>query len=336
MRDRLAAILRSDGIDRPDETLTAFLSDPRGTAEALRPRIVAARLARGEEHLARGEVALALGAFDGVLAVEPRHPGVLAHLAVVARSDRRRRLLLRAGAVLAVLGVAGLATYGLARLAEQGRRSPAAPEPAATIPAPEASVAVLPAQPPPAAIGEPRTRPVVPEGPGPGPARPVAARKAPPPVPFTVHVRPYAQRALLDGVEVASDEQRVVYSLGPGSHRLRIEHPCCEPFEREIDAASAERLGELKVPLTPRAASLRIAGDPATRVYVGGKLLGTAAESQREPFRVRVPPDGPNPYEGELELLLEAPGRRPAGATVRVRAGQEISVPAILTEEPPR
>jgi serine/threonine-protein kinase len=169
-----------------------------------------------------------------------------------------------------------------------------------------------------------------------GQPRPIAARKAPAPVSFTVHVRPYAQRALLDGAEVATDEQRVVFSIGPGVHRLRIEHPCCEPFDREIDAASAERIGELKVPLVPRAASLRIGGDPATRVYVGGKFLGTAADSQRDPFRVRVPPDGPNPYEGEVDLLLEAPGRRASGATVRVRAGQEITVPAVLTEETSR
>jgi serine/threonine-protein kinase len=168
------------------------------------------------------------------------------------------------------------------------------------------------------------------------PGRPPVARKGLAIVPFTVHVRPYAQRALLDGVEVASDEQRVVFSLAPGAHRLRIEHPCCEPFEREVDAASAQRLGELKVPLVPRPASLRIGGDPATRVYVDGKLLGSAGDSQREPFRVRVPSDGPSPYEGEVGLRLEAPGGRAASATVRVRAGQQITVPAVLTQDPPR
>ena len=98
VRDRLAAILRADGIDRPEETLTAFLANPRATAEALRPRLVETRLRQGEEHLARGEVAKALGAFDGVLAMEPRHPAVLAHLESVARSGKRRRLLRRAAA----------------------------------------------------------------------------------------------------------------------------------------------------------------------------------------------------------------------------------------------
>ena len=51
---------------------------------------------------------------------------------------------------------------------------------------------------------------------------------------MAVLVRPYAQRALLDGVEVASGAQRVVFTLAPGrAHRVEIEHACCEPFVRE-------------------------------------------------------------------------------------------------------
>ena len=339
VRDGLASILRDDGIDRPDETLAAFLADPLGTGEALRPRIVEARLRRGEEHLARGEVALALGAFDGVLAIEPRHPAVLARLDEVARSDRRRRLLRRGAAALGVLVAAALAALGVARLRESAPAS--VPAPAVASPGPPdgaASPAAPPVVGPPAGAAAP-----APAGPAPAaarapaePSRPVAARRGSAPVPFTVHVRPYAQRALLDGVEVASDEQRVVFSLAPGSHRLRIEHPCCEPYERELDAASAELIGELKVPLVARPASLRVGGEPATRVYVDGKLLGSASESQREPFRVRVPSDGPNPYEGEVSLRLETPDGRAASATVRVRAGQQVTVPAVLMEDPSR
>ena len=155
VRDALAAILRDDGIDRPDETLTAFLADRRGTAEALRPRIVAARLRRGEEHLARGEVALALGSFDGVLAIEPRHPAVLARLAEVARSDRRRRLLRRGAVGLGVLVVAVLAVMGIARIPESVPVAAGGPAPALT------------AQPGPAAAApavQPEGRPVAEPG----------------------------------------------------------------------------------------------------------------------------------------------------------------------------
>ncbi|MCX5729929.1 MAG: serine/threonine-protein kinase, partial [Deltaproteobacteria bacterium] len=66
VRDQLVSALRDDGIDRPQETLLEFLSDPSASAAALRPRLVETRLRRGEGHLARGEMALALDAFDGV------------------------------------------------------------------------------------------------------------------------------------------------------------------------------------------------------------------------------------------------------------------------------
>ena len=342
VRDGLAAILRDDGIDRPEETLAAFLADPRGTAQALRPRIVEARRRRGEEHLARGEVALALGAFDGVLAIEPRHPAVLARLDEVARSDRRRSWLRRGAAGLVVLVAAALAVLGVGGIRESspagGAEPTAASSPGTADPTAPAAAPAPIVEPPAGAAASVPAGPVsgAARAPADEPSRAVAARKGPVPVPFTVHVRPYAQRALLDGVEVATDEQRVVFSLAPGGHRLRIEHPCCEPYDRELDAATAERIGELKVPLVPRPASLRVGGEPATRVYVDGKLLGSAGDSQREPFRVRVPTDGPNPYEGEVSLRLEAPGERAASATVRVRAGQQVTVPAVLTEDPPR
>ncbi len=338
VRDQLAALLRADGIDRPDEALAAFLSDPQGTPAVLRPRIVEARLRRGEAHLERGEVAQALGDFDGVLAIEPRHPRVLALLDDVARSDRRRKVVRRSAvALLAVLAVFGV-VVGVDHIRRSAPAQAAAPEasaPTRTDPAP--SSAGTGTVPDPTVATPAREVPTAaPRGTAEAP-RPTAPRKpAPPPVTLAIQVRPYAQRALLDGVEVATGQQRVVLALPPGVHRLRLEHPCCEPYEREIDTASAQQLGELKVPLVPRPASLRVGGDPSTRVFVEGRLLGTAGESQRESFRVRVPTDGPNPYEGEVDLRLESPGRRAASATVRVRAGQEITVPAVLTEESPR
>ena len=99
VRDALAAILRDDGIDRPDETLTAFLADPQGTAEALRPRIVEARLRRGEEHLARGEIgARPRLPSTGSWPSNPDIPPCSRSSTRWRRSDRRRRLL-RRGAV---------------------------------------------------------------------------------------------------------------------------------------------------------------------------------------------------------------------------------------------
>jgi len=154
-------------------------------------------------------------------------------------------------------------------------------------------------------------------------------------VDLAVHVRPYAQRALLDGVEVARGEQRVVFSLSPGRHRIRFEHECCASYEREIDARDAAQMPELKVPLEPRPARLRVEGDPATRIYLGDQLLGTAGDSQRSPLLLKVPPSAENPYEGQVELRLEAEGQAPWVAPVKVRAGGEITVAAARTEGAP-
>ena len=151
-------------------------------------------------------------------------------------------------------------------------------------------------------------------------------RPASPTVELAIHVRPYAQRALLDGVEVARGEQRVVFAIPAGRHLVRVEHECCAPYVREIDAREAARLGEIKVPLEPRPARLRVEGDPSTRVYAGATLLGTAGDSQRAPLLLPVPSGSGNPYEGTVELRLEVEGRPPYAAPIRVRAGGDVTV----------
>jgi serine/threonine-protein kinase len=152
---------------------------------------------------------------------------------------------------------------------------------------------------------------------------------------LSVYVRPYAQRALLDGVEVARGEQLVRFELGEGTHTIQIEHACCAPFVRQITAEEAARQGELRVPLEPRPARLRVEGDPATRVYVEGRLVGTAGDSQRVPFSVAVPGGGDNPYEAQAAIVLEVEGAPARSLTVKLRAGGEVTVAAPQPEERP-
>jgi serine/threonine-protein kinase len=170
-----------------------------------------------------------------------------------------------------------------------------------------------------------------------GQAARAPVKAARPPATVAVHVRPYAQRALLDGVEVARGAQRVVFELEPGrAHHLQIEHACCSPFVR--DFAADEELPaelELKASLLPRPALLRVQADPGARVIVGGRVLGTAAESQQAPFPVPVPPGGDSPYEGQIEVRIEAEGRPPFATTARLRAGGELTVVAPAAEEAP-
>jgi serine/threonine-protein kinase len=151
-----------------------------------------------------------------------------------------------------------------------------------------------------------------------------------------VHVRPYAQRALLDGVEVASGDQQVRFELAPGRpHQLRIEHACCQPFQRELTVEEVAAGGELRVPLVPRPARLRVDGDPATLVSVDGRLVGTAGDSQRSPLAIAIPPGGDNPYEASARIDLAAPGGAAQAVMVKLRAGAELVVAATHPEGTP-
>jgi serine/threonine-protein kinase len=165
-------------------------------------------------------------------------------------------------------------------------------------------------------------------GPAPLPAG-AAPRPAAPPAPPTalaVYVRPYAQRALLDGVEVARDEQvvRVAVPHG-GQHELRIEHGCCTPFVRSLTAEEAAAAGELRVPLAPRPARLRVDGDPALRVFLEDRLVGTAGDSQRSPFVIPIPEGGASPYEARSRIRLDLAGAS-SEVQVTLRAGESLTV----------
>jgi serine/threonine-protein kinase len=149
-------------------------------------------------------------------------------------------------------------------------------------------------------------------------------------------VRPYAQRALLDGVEVARDEQLVAVPIPPGQHELRVEHACCATFVRQITQEDAAATGELRVPLEPRPARLRVDGDPTTTVFVDGQPAGSAGDSQRSPILVPVPPGGASAYEGIAHVRLELAGAVPTEVSVRVRAGESFTVAAPQLPPEPR
>jgi serine/threonine-protein kinase len=140
---------------------------------------------------------------------------------------------------------------------------------------------------------------------------------------------------LLDGVEVARGQQQLLFTLSPGAHILQIEHACCVPFVKSITAEEASRQRELRVPLEPRPARLRVDGNPATRVFVDGKPYGTAGESQRNPFAVPLPADGENPYEAAARIGLQVEGGPSREVLVHLRAGAEVTVAAPESEVTP-
>jgi serine/threonine-protein kinase len=182
-------------------------------------------------------------------------------------------------------------------------------------------------------LSEPAPAPV--PAPGRGPAGPAPGRAAGRPASLDVHVRPYAQRALLDSDEVASGVQVVHFSIPPGRpHLIQIEHPCCFPYIKAVTAEEAARIGELRVPLEPRPARLRVEGPGGTKVLLDGKLLGTAADSQRAPFDVALP-RGESPYEGAVRLELVPTDGPTRGLSIKLKAGADVVVAAPAEERTP-
>ncbi|BDG07654.1 serine/threonine-protein kinase [Anaeromyxobacter paludicola] len=329
LRAELDGLLAQAGLGEPPEELAAFLADPGAYKAALPARLAAGYRTAGEAALAAGDRAGALSAFDQVLAVAPGDPAVLAHLARLTRGARLRRGATLATAGLLLVCSVAAAAIGVRSIREERRRradaAVSARRPAALLPAPPAARSA-PAQ----AGGAP-----APAAPPPEPESATARRSAPRPVELSLQVRPYAQRALLDGVEVAQGAQRITLQLSPGQrHRVQVDHACCFPFVKDLEPAPGSPRIELRVPLEPRPASLRVEGDPAARVFLDGRLLGTAGESQRAPFAV-LPPAGESPYEGVAQLRIERDGREPWRTALKIRAAGEISVAAPALEPTP-
>jgi serine/threonine-protein kinase len=328
VRDALDRILLEVGIERPAEALIAFLRDPAAYRAAFPPRAVEALSALAAEAERSGATARALRHYSRILAIEPENREVPARIARLARRARARRVAAVAG--VATLGLAVTSGAVAALLWALANRPAPPPAGVAEAPPPQAASS-------PAGEGAPLA-PATGSGPGTAGRRPVPARPRPPApggAVLSLLVRPYAQRALLDGVEVAREEQNVSVSLGPGSHVLQIEHACCQPFVRTVTAEEARRLGELRVSLEPRPARLRVEGPPATRVYAQGRLLGTAGDSQRAPFPVSLPSGGDSPYEAQVEIRLEPLSEPPRTVAVRLRAGTDVVVAAPRTEVSP-
>jgi tRNA A-37 threonylcarbamoyl transferase component Bud32 len=320
IRDGLDRVLAQVGIERPEESLQAFLRDPAAFKAAFPAKATATLIALGDGALAEGAAARALAFYDRVLGLDPDNAEVRQKLARLSRRRAwRRRLSLAAGALATAVALAGAFSL-LSRVAPRGRVE--APAVAALVDAapaqPGGGVAAPSAEPPTAADAAP-----------PAPASAAAApHPAPHPVVLAVHVRPYAQRALLDGVEIARGEQIIRFAIAPGKvHVMQVEHACCAPFVRQITAEEAARLGELRVPLEPRPARLRVDGDVATRVFVEGELLGTAGDSQRSPLKVAVPQGGATPYEATALVALELAKGSRREVRVTLRAGVETIVP---------
>jgi len=332
VREAIDGILAEVGIDRPEEALDAFLRDPAAFKGAFLARALPALRARAEEALGAERDARAVAALHRILVLSPGDADARRRLDGLTRSARLRRWALVAAGTAAILAllVGALALARRIPAAPAAGHDPAAADPPAPPASPASAGLPAPLAPPPASErtwGSPEAPPAS------SPARREPLRAAP--STLEIHVRPYAQRALLDSVEVATGVQVVRFRLRPGApHQVQIEHPCCFPYVKEFTAEEAERLGELRVPLQPRPARLRVEGPSATQVLVDGKLVGTAGESQRAPLEVALP-RGESPYEASVRVELVAPGSPPRATSIKLKAGAEVVVAAPAEERSP-
>ncbi|HTP26963.1 MAG TPA: serine/threonine-protein kinase [Anaeromyxobacteraceae bacterium] len=318
LRAELDTALAAAGLAQAEDELRKFLDDPAAYKRALPGRLVPFALARANEALARGETARAMKLLDRVLTLEPENAAVKGRLARIASRSRLKRRAKRLAGTLVLAGIlvtllaGGFLSPPFRRLGTTGSRGH--PLPPGAPPRPSAQSPAT-AHPRPSSASVRAAEAVQKRA-------PAEARSSQ----VTVHVSPYAQRALLDGAEIARGEGKVTFALAPGKpHRIQIEHPCCFPFVK--DFAAGEALPQplvLKERLSPRPARLRIEADPRTHVFLNGTLAGTAADSQRSPFEIPIPAAGESPYQSTVDLRLELEGHETLNAVVHLRAGGDL------------
>lgn len=103
MREELCAFVAKIGIDDPDQTLADYLREPEKTGAELTKRAIDALIDEGSRASDAGDVPTALDRYNRVLALDEGNERVLKLIERVGM-DRRRRMVLMAGAGLCAFG----------------------------------------------------------------------------------------------------------------------------------------------------------------------------------------------------------------------------------------
>lgn len=116
--------------------------------------------------------------------------------------------------------------------------------------------------------------------------------------------------------------------LTPGKHKLWIEAPGFERYEKEIEIVQGETK-KLDAQLERvKYGYLIVTGDAdEVEVEVNGEDIGVFVRKQREPLRIRVP-------AGEHEIEVDADGKKAFDSIIDIPRGKEIAVDAKLEEAP--
>jgi serine/threonine-protein kinase len=345
LRVRLEESLREDGLERPTEELQKFFLDPKGYLEAFRGRLRLRLVEQARESLKAGQRARALSLVNRLLAVEPQSVEAQGILEQVRGGERRRKLAMAAGVLVALVATA----YG-GWTAWQGRPVPvpstptptAAPRPiSAPVPTPTVAASVTPptaAPVEPSVAQEPLSHlPVHHVRPGtlPGSA---GTAKAPGtlglPGQLEIHVLPFAD-VYVDGQKRTTDSvSNLTLSLPQGPHDVRLVNPSCEAWEQKVAVGSKES-PPLRARLQWKPALLTVFASPADATVMvedGNTLLGSrlkALMSQADPIRV---PTGDGPRR-TVKVRVFKPGFREHVEEVAVQANAPTEVHAVLAPQ---
>jgi serine/threonine-protein kinase len=325
MRRELIEDLADVGVEDPRKELQAFFADPKGWAQAFRPKLVARLTERGRALQSRGRTAGALEAWGRALSLDPKSTELRALIDSIARRRRAGRAAIAGGLTLAV---ATLLTFGV-RFALRHQVRPdgirgvppiesnvppvkvTAPEHPAPAPAPK------PAPHHPAVkIAHPQHVETPPPAPEPAPV-PVVLRK------FTLNPTPKSVLVSIDGKKpVEFDPTNAIVELGPGPHVVKFSNPSCYAADANIGADDPggeikKHLGwlpaTLTVQTTPDDASILV--DNKTAV-LGHKTLIRFENDPRRKVPVNVSATG---YDSQT-IDVEMKANEPQTVTVTLKA----------------
>ena len=355
LRERLEAVLREDGVDRPAEELSRFFADPAGCRATFQRALHGRLVARAQAAATLGQGARAISLVNRILAIDPASTEAAGILRTVAGRQRRRRLAQLGTALFALLGIAAGTGIAVRRAREARSKAAAAsvlrpaplasPKAAATIPAPPSERPRAPiggaaaahpgddaAQPAPVRLAP--LRRVVRSGAakdrrlerGDGSPTTEGARATASPGQLRIFVQPYAD-VYVDGTKRATAVPTLELSLPQGPHDIRLVHPDCEDWKRTVAVGPIPGDAPLRVKLSPKPAWLKIAATPDdAEVMVDGVFRGTARQAQTDPIRVSMQDQATR----KVVVRLFKPGYRDFVRDVALRANGSAELRATL------
>ena len=353
LKEALARALNDSGIERPEEDLASFFADCDGYRARLQARLVTRLTARAEECAAAGKEAKALDCLSRVLSLQPGNPRATA--LIEAMKHRRKRVkqaksVAVVAGVLVLLGGSGVAVSSVLTHQEEEAGSnlpPLSPHDPPTFITRNTGEPVKKIDDPVLPRIEPKESDVDPHEAAkkvpwvkkkdPREVRLRDTRKADVKVavaetatgPLTIKSRPRGD-IFLDSTLMNAGTPNFDGTAPVGKHHIRIEAPCCEIYERDVEVNAGGPDPAVAAALTPRPARLKVTAPHPVKVMVGSLFLGNADQSLKEPFQIKLPDRA---MSGTVALSFFQEGYKPKQLSQTFEAGALLELPMELEKQ---